>query len=364
MNSMMSYYFIYPKGLASLGLAEIEHKLAWLSINDFQFIKLNAHGIEFECSSQTALTLQSYLKLPTRLLLRIHQSKVRDLPRLYKKILKINWKDWTAGNQIEWKVQSAQSRLIHSGKIQDSAQKAYQDYLKANPVAKKIATQFYSEQPLSVYLNLYQDQMQISLDLSGRRLDLRQEQLSHQFKAPLRRSLAAAMVFLTMRSLSNIRFHLYDPFCGSGTLLHEAETFFQITKRVFASQFIPFFEQTQIPTMSETPALPFLSYHGSDLNPIMKKFKKLDFFQMKDDGQSPKVMISNPPYQKRIRSSGLEVVNIMKKAKQLNFDYTGLILPIEDWQTFRQSLSPLVSQPISNGGINCEFRLYHLAKVC
>ncbi|MFG1512316.1 THUMP domain-containing protein, partial [Halobacteriovorax sp. HFRX-2_2] len=50
------------------------------------------------------LTLIKYLKIPTRALLRVEEFKARDLPKLYKKLSKINWNDYIPTTDFEFKV--------------------------------------------------------------------------------------------------------------------------------------------------------------------------------------------------------------------------------------------------------------------
>ena len=95
-------------------------------------LKVIEGGIEIECELYQGLHLNHYLKIATRILLRLKTQKCRDFPKLFKIIQKINWKLYTKRDDLEFKITAKESRLIHTGKMKKTCEDALIKYFNAN----------------------------------------------------------------------------------------------------------------------------------------------------------------------------------------------------------------------------------------
>jgi putative N6-adenine-specific DNA methylase len=177
-----------------------------------------------------------------------------------------------------------------------------------------------------IQLNLFvhQEMATISFDTSGSPLYKRgwREQTGI---APLQESLAAAALALANYSADDI---LCDPFCGSGTLLIEAAHFATQTPSGFFRKnwgffHMPFFSQTEWEKVkqeadSKRHPLKAGTIFGADKDPKVlemcqknlsdTKLSKAIDLSCKDvrsyfPASPPNLIVSNPPYGKRMKSS-------------------------------------------------------------
>lgn len=255
-------------------------------------------GIEIELPLNIGLALNYSLKSATRILLRIHSSKCRDLPRLYKKLLNIKWKDycWPVYN---FKISSSKSRLINTKKIEQTAQDALGKYFNGNDF-KKAQTEHAGKNNLKtdIYIRVDNDNLVISVDTSGERLDKREETKSDFSVASIRSSIAYSQITDLISHLKSDVYNLYDPFCGSGTYLKEARNFNLPLVRSFC--FIPSLysvEKLQTKNLRD-----FNQIYGSDISPLNNSELNIS----KKDALTPlniypkTIIVTNPPYGKRV----------------------------------------------------------------
>lgn len=127
---------------------------------------------EYKIKAEELGILLPYLKCPNRVLIRIDQFKVRDFPKLFQKIVKINWSQWIGGQFEKIHVTSSKSRLIHSDRIEQSARDAIDRYLQMNPV-KKLKQEKWKDCPSELFIRIVDDVCTISLDASGEKLSQR-----------------------------------------------------------------------------------------------------------------------------------------------------------------------------------------------
>ncbi len=157
-----------------------------------------------------AVALRSRLAEGVRV--RVSAFKARSFDELRAGTARVSWAAWLPrGAQPEVRVACRKSKLWHSGAVQQRIQQQIYDRLADPAVA---------EPPPSarVYIRIDHDQVRVSIDASGPRLHRRGERASVG-KAPIRETLAAA-VLRAAKLPSDAP--IWDPFCGSGTLLVEA----------------------------------------------------------------------------------------------------------------------------------------------
>ena len=175
-------------------------------------------GLEIKCELYLGLQINLFSKIANRILLRVHQFEARYFDQFEKEIKKMNWTQFVdLKKPVKFEVDSAKSRLFHEGNLLEVLEKTLKIKSSSDEAAQK------------VFIRIFKDSVQISLDTSGEHLHKRGYR-KQQGEAPMRETLAAQMIqFLTETSrnlnlpyLQSDKNILYiDPFCGSGTLLFE-----------------------------------------------------------------------------------------------------------------------------------------------
>jgi len=221
MNS--NFYLVVPPGLESLALLELQEKFPGLAA------EAGVGGIELEAPFDIGLALHFYLKIPTEIRLRIEHFRCRDLPKLFQKTSNIRWGKYLLGQDFTLSVASSQSRLLNEKKIAASVSEGILRHFKKQP-PKKPKTPGSHE----IHVRFYDDDCAISLDLAGDPLFQRGYK-SMKAVAPIRENIAAALYWALWKTAGPFE-ALLDPMCGSGTLLLEAERFWQKQRRDFLFQ--------------------------------------------------------------------------------------------------------------------------------
>ncbi|MEK7355737.1 MAG: hypothetical protein AAB250_04780, partial [Bdellovibrionota bacterium] len=177
-------------------------------------------GLTLRTELARGLGLNSCLKIPTRILIRIADFGCRDFPKLFKKLSNLDWSRWIADDRVvDFKASSHGSRLFVKKRIEETCADGRKAYLK-----KKGAQPKAESEPITVYVRLADDVCFVSLDTSGERLHKRgHRELSSD--APLRESIASALLWALEADAkleSTETIELVDPMCGAGTFFLEA----------------------------------------------------------------------------------------------------------------------------------------------
>ena len=176
-----------PPGLEVLAAAELKrHRFAKASPAD--------GGVSFVGSP---LKANRVLALPTRILQRVARFPARGFDQLEYGTAAV---DWTPFGGLTPQAACHKSRLYHSGAVEEH-------------IARVVPAG-----PVTLMARLQRDECTLSVDTSGERLDQRGWRLEGG-PAPLRETLAAAVLALAGWTPGCA---LFDPMCGSGTLLIEA----------------------------------------------------------------------------------------------------------------------------------------------
>ncbi|MFG1492431.1 hypothetical protein ABMA75_02615 [Halobacteriovorax sp. ZH4_bin.1] len=312
------------------------------------------------------LTLIKFLKIPTRALLRVEEFKARDLPKLYKKLSKINWNDYIPTADFEFKVSSHNSRLFDDRKIIKAAKDAIFDYQKAQPFKAKYNELTWSHAPI-IFIRFEEDMCQVSIDCSGERLDKRGHKI-FTAKAPMRESLGAALIRFINRNEEK-DYTLLDPMAGSGTIVSEYLLQDQInSKRNYNFENFPLFRKLPVQKLNITKDERKRKALANDINQDnIRAIKENligydlevaqgDFFKMVQTSANNLVIACNLPYGKRIKTQKNihEFVNdFFAKSQELGAQSAYAVMP----ETFIIDKKYKVkrSQRINNGGIWVQF---------
>jgi putative N6-adenine-specific DNA methylase len=205
MSHSHEFYAVTPPGLEAIAAAE----LAELSAHD---IVPGQGGVSFSGSEDLMARVNLRARTLTRVLMRLDGFKALSFPELYNKCRRSDWSRFLIPGQVV-NVQAAcrASRLLHSTRVAQTVEAAIGDCFGNLPADHHPSVQ-------QVFVRIDKDQVTLSLDTSGERLDRRGYRL-HPGHAPLRETIAAAL--LRWASWDE-QTPLMVPMCGSGTLAIEA----------------------------------------------------------------------------------------------------------------------------------------------
>lgn len=307
MNVSYQLFLVIPPGLEDLALREVELKCP---VSD---ILTHKGGLELNADLDWIIKAHTQLKIPTRILMRLTTFKVRDFPKLYQKFSAFKWNSVLSHPNPEFEITCAKSRLIHTGRIEETVKKALNEAMRKQPLGKDWEKKNYH--PQTFYIRIVDDELTFSLDLTGEALYKRGLQ-TIKGEAPIRENFAAAFAFEILSDLKEEK-TLIDPMCGSATLLTEALTFFKpLHLRKFSFEEAPFFKGKLVRLEELNKALPVSSALGFDINgELLQKvssslrenlnitLKRADSLEEKLS-QGDSVILCNPPYGERIQIEG------------------------------------------------------------
>ncbi len=360
LNERCTFFFQVPLGLEQLALKELNLKFPGLfPAKALSHAQIEEGGFTMELPLNQGLTLNYWLKIPNRILLRFAHFKCRDLPKLFNKISKLPWSPFFAGQDYTIKVSAKKSRLFDERKIIKTTRDALNKVLKAQEpkaIAKKRVQSF---KDWHLFIRFEEDWCTLSIDTSGERLGLRGYK-TRVGVAPLRENLASALFFFCALSFKEENegltraLTIVDPFCGSGTLLCEAALFFEPNLfRNYAFEFFAGNDKFQRPSSFRLERELFLL--GSDCNEervqdtltnikeaslstlhhhiqvgdlTQKEFRKRLSHEI-FAGEIAPWLLSNPPYGKRVPQE-LSARDLLEEFKSWGpFERIGLLLPRE-----------------------------------
>ena len=166
-----------------------------------------------------ALMYRANLELRTalRILLPVHQGKVRTEDELYRLVRKVDWSRYMKVNDTLAVDGVTNSRLFtHSKYVALKTKDAIVDQFR-EATGRRPNVNVYAPR-LRVNVHIFNDECTIALDSSDDSLHKRGYRLS-SVEAPINEVLAAGMVLLSGWKADR---PLLDPMCGSGTLVIEA----------------------------------------------------------------------------------------------------------------------------------------------
>lgn len=278
-------------------------------------------GVEVRTDQQGmwAICLQSRLAESVRL--RLNPFDARDFDTFQALLRKLPFRAFLApGTVVSVRAHCQRSALWHSGAVVERAVRVLQEHVQLTVA---------SEAPQEIFIRLNDDEVQVSLDVSGARLS-RRGYREHVEKASLRESLAAALLEVVEQGSVSTPF-LWDPFCGAGTIvleaLHAAHGHLAGGAHSFAFERLrnhdpagyAEFKQAIEQQLRTLPPWPSLRAMGSDVssraiaaashNAVRAgiaehvKWRQGDVRQVIDEVPHGAFVVTNPPYGKRLAAS-------------------------------------------------------------
>lgn len=335
-------------------------------------------GLEFEASLLQAVQLNFFLKTAHRILARVHIFRCRDFPKLFEEIQKINWSQWVDLIPTEIRVEASGSRLNHEKRILETIQSAFKK-------VKSLKEATPDQKTPTLFVRIYDDQVTLSFDLSGEHLHKRGYGLL-KGEAPLRETLAAGLLRLSLPFKSEEVQTLWDPFCGSGTFLFEAQMLNHgPLQRGFDFKLLknsPKIFKTDLwaKNYKDVTKNLFQKYLGSDLNSQVLDLAKLNHQKLSEQypqaaqpilwlaqdfesapvQRDPCFVIMNPPYGERLEGlSGnwkeiLEGFLQQQKAVRL----LGLLLPSRQQPQNVKGFQQVLTHRFKTGGLPVQYSLW------
>jgi putative N6-adenine-specific DNA methylase len=372
MNVSYELFIIVPPGLEDLALKEIELKCP------IKIVSLTKGGIELNADLDWIVKSHTLLKIPTRILMRLTTFKVRDFPKLFQKFSTFKWNKYLSHPEPKWEISCSKSRLNHTGRIEETVNKALKEAIRKQPLGLDWVHKNFS--PQTYYIRLFNDELTLSLDLSGDALYKRGFQ-KIKGEAPLRENFAAAFAFEILNDVDS-PVQLIDPMCGSATFLTEARLFYTpLHLRKFSFEEAPFFKGKVIKLAPLFGEFNLKEVIGFDIeHELLEKVKKEIGTQLKIDlkksnslenkiATNESIIICNPPYGERIKIDGKRG-SFLKQAwlKFLNIDQPyrfGWVIPSDMDDLFSNPIGYHLKtkRHLKNGGLPVTFWIWEKSPI-
>ena len=366
----MEFFATAAFGLEGL----VKKELGWLGLE----AKGENGGARFAASPAQAFSANLWLRTADRVLLIAGEGKVYSFEDLFQLVSSLPWEQYLPRNaRFPVSGKCARSQLMSVRDCQAITKKAMVERLK-----KHYKTEWFSEDgpeyPIDV--SIHGDVARLTIDTSGEALN-RRGYRTWNGEAPLRETLAAALVMLSPWRGDT---PLWDPCCGTGTLLIEA-AYWRAHRapgltRGFACEKWPWFpekEMRQLRQAAEERFDPSLigMIGGSDIAPqaleLCKRHLKQaglsgritvtqkDLRELKLDAAAPFFLL-NPPYGERL-SDRKACEGLYSDLRALRDRHPGSRMGvITAHEGFERCFGQRAAQKrrLYNGRLECEFMLY------
>lgn len=177
---------------------------------------MNTGGVAFEGDGAMGFKANLWLRTADRVLIEVGRFEARSFEALFEGVKALNWPRFLPRDAaFPVRAQCARSQLMSPRDCQAIAKKAVVERLKS---AYRLDWLPETGAVHTIDVSIHEDQVVVALDSSGAALS-RRGYRTWNGEAPLRETLAAALALLSPWRPS---LPLYDPCCGTGTILIEA----------------------------------------------------------------------------------------------------------------------------------------------
>lgn len=183
---------------------------------DMQDVKPENGGVRFRGSLSDAFLCNLRLRFSDRVYILMAEAECMSFDALFHLVISVPWERWTSGmEKLLITAQCARSKLMSPRDCQAITKKALIERLR-----EKTGRQLFPETgtDFPVHIHIHGNQARVLLNTSGTSLS-RRGYRTWNGEAPLRETLAAALVEMSPWRPGK---PLYDPCCGTGTILIEA----------------------------------------------------------------------------------------------------------------------------------------------
>ncbi|MDO5649899.1 MAG: class I SAM-dependent RNA methyltransferase [Gallicola sp.] len=300
--------------------------------------------VEVKAPMEDAARLNINLRCAERVLLKFGEFKALTFDELFEKTKALPWEELLTEDALfPVEGRSHQSKLFSISDCQRIVKKAIVEKLK-----KSYHTDWFEEEGprFRIEISMLKDIATITIDTSGDALHKRGYR-DRAGDAPLKETLAAAMIELSYWNPSRT---LYDPFCGSGTILIEAamigKNIAPGIDREFDAQYWPVigeevFKRERREALNRIDHSVKLHLLGSDIDKrsILRARDNAENIGVNEDIQvfmkdmrdvdledNYGVVITNPPYGERMGDLG--------EVEELYLDFGRKMEDLETWSVY------------------------------
>lgn len=362
------------------GLEEVlAGELVTLGANNIQ---LGRRAVEFTGDKALLYRANMCLRTASRVLVPIMSFKAKDADEVYAQVKQVNWGQYMTlqtGFQIDATVYSETFR--HSRYVTYRVKDAIADWWTERE-GKRPNVRL-SNPDLYINVHIAAEQVTLSLDSSGESLHKRGYRLAHT-EAPINEALAAGLLLMAGWKGET---DLYDPMCGSGTLLIEAALIAQniapgIFRKGFAFEKWPDFDKDLFEEVynDDSQEREFTHHiYGSDasfyaVQAALKnvkasgqqrfiEVKQIRLQEIKRENQTPALVITNPPYGERLAQDKdvMRLYGDIGTAFKHQFaGSTAWIISSNEDALKCIGLKPSQRIKVMNGELECLFNKYEL----
>ncbi|MEM9101806.1 MAG: bifunctional 23S rRNA (guanine(2069)-N(7))-methyltransferase RlmK/23S rRNA (guanine(2445)-N(2))-methyltransferase RlmL [Pseudomonadota bacterium] len=212
-TTQYSFFASAAKGLESL----LDKELASLNITQR---KLTKSGVNFSCALGDGYRVLMWTRLASRVTLELHNIPIEHVDDLYSSLQELPWhqhfsNDSTFAVSFTGVLKGINNSLFAAQRVKDAIVDAFTREGLERP---SVDTAF---PHIRVSVHCYKGRGTISLDMSGESLH-RRGYRQQQGEAPLKETLATALLLRSGWSKDSKHEVIIDPLCGSATLLIEA----------------------------------------------------------------------------------------------------------------------------------------------
>lgn len=301
--------------------------------------------VRFTADAAAMCRANIHLRSADRVLVRVGEFEAKDFGVLFDQTIELPWEQWMAADAaFPVRGRSIKSQLFSVPDCQRIVKKAIVERLK------RVHHRAWFEETgprYSVEVSLLNDRATLTIDTSGDGLHKRGYRRLVGTAAPLRETLAAALVQLSYWNRERL---LVDPFCGGGTIAIEAALIGRNiapgVNRRFAAEDWPQFERTLWRTAREEarrlaqPTLP-VRIIGTDVDASAIDLARRHaaeagvaadiHFQQKSlaefsTSREYGVVIANPPYGERMGDR--------REVEKLYRELGRMLAPLETWSVY------------------------------
>lgn len=286
-------------------------------------------GVMLRGAWRDVMLLNLHSRLAQRVLIELHLAEYRNENDLYRAASQVAWEIWFNPQQtfkIEVTAQHSPLTSLNFAALRVKDAVADRFRAKRQGVRPSVDTRY---PDVRIHLHLTTDQATLYIDTSGQAL-FKRGWREDKGDAPLKETLAAAMIAATgWNPHGDNPEPLYDPCCGSGTVVIEAAQIARkipagILRRFAFEKLLPFqphvweamLDEAEAQILDESP----VPIYGSDIAHRMVDFAQrnaeragvLDTVQLRGGdalqrmppSEQPGMMLLNPPYGERIAAAG------------------------------------------------------------
>lgn len=204
--SSYNFFLTIPLGFERIAQNEATRVFSDLEWEWPEEVESFPGGLELQLPFEQGVLLNHYLRVPTRILMRLGAFEAMEEECLAEELSKISWGSFAGFKEVI--VSSRSSELRHKKRLES--------FVKMQPWFRK------SKMGSDLYLRFFRDQCTVSIDTTGEPLYKRGFQKKTGL-ASLRDTFAAGILQWALQGADETEpWRVVDPFVGSGVFLSEA----------------------------------------------------------------------------------------------------------------------------------------------